>query len=393
MSNNSAALAASGGNAHHSAQALQDSTAAFLTAGQTWLSDNWPEIAIAFAAAALLVVVLHAIRAWAIRLCKRLTHSFGWGHIVGQAVARTQNWFIILLAAELVADYAGPPPVIDHTIRFLFTIAMVLQAAIWAREIVLGVIERRTESDDYQGETLGTAMGIIRLLVSAAIFTIALIVVLDNLGVDVTGLVAGLGIGGIAIGLAAQGIFADLFAALSIIFDKPFRKGDAISYDNTSGSIEAIGLKSTRVRAFTGEERIIANRNLLDKEITNNTQRVHRRQKWTLGVIYQTPPEVCSAIPDKLREIVEANGGVFVRCGFVGFGGSSLDFELEFDTEGADFATFYDARSAIGIAILKRFNDEGIDFAYPTQTSFTAAPDGTMTLPYPQVQAVKQVES
>ncbi|RZI38408.1 mechanosensitive ion channel, partial [Herbaspirillum sp. HC18] len=135
------------------------------------------------------------------------------------------------------------------------TVASVFQAAIWARELILGTIEHRTQSEHYSGEALLSAMGLIRLLVTAVLFAIALVVVLDNLGVNVTGLVAGLGVGGIAIGLAAQGIFGDLFAALAIIFDRPFRRGDKISYGNTSGVIESIGLKSTRIRAFTGELR------------------------------------------------------------------------------------------------------------------------------------------
>lgn len=391
MSNSTATPAASP-SPHLTADALQHSATSFVDAGQAWVVDNWLQILIAMGVAAAIVALLHMVRHWGMKLCQRSSHPFGWGAILGRAISLTGNWFMVLLAAELVSDYAGPPPVIANTVQFLFTIATVFQAAIWAREIILNIIERRTEADGYASESLGTAMGIIRLLVSVALFTLATVVVLDNLGVNVTGLVAGLGVGGIAIGLAAQGIFADLFAALSILFDKPFRKGDSISYDQTSGAIEEIGLKSTRIRSFTGEERIIANRNLLDKEITNNTQRIHRRQKWTIGVTYQTAPEVCTAIPAKLQEIVEAAGATFVRSGFVGFGASSLDFELEFDTDGADFAQFYDARSAIGIAILKRFNDEHIDIAYPTQTTFTAAPDGRMVLPYPSIQPVVGVD-
>src|SRR3546814_470956 len=127
-------------------------------------------------------------------------------------------------------------------------------------------------------------MWLIRLLVSVVVFAIAIVVLLDNLGVNVTGLVAGLGVGGIAIGLAAQGIFADLFAALAIIFDRPFSKGDQVSYGDSSGTIEAIGLKSTRIRAYTGELRIIANKNLLDKEILNVSGRDHIRLPFTIGV-------------------------------------------------------------------------------------------------------------
>ena len=117
--------------------------------------------------------------------------------------------------------------------------------------------------------TLANAMAIIRVLVSVALFAIAIILILDNLGVNVTALVAGLGIGGIAIGLAAQGIFSDLFAALSILFDKPFKKGDTIRYDQSTGTVERIGLKTTRLRSLTGEQLIMANTKLLEREIHN----------------------------------------------------------------------------------------------------------------------------
>ncbi|QIG81988.1 mechanosensitive ion channel family protein [Sphingosinithalassobacter tenebrarum] len=364
----------------------------FVETSMAWVQSHWLELLIALGAGVAIAALLYALRGWGAKLCKEPAGITGWRSILGKAVAKTGSFFIIMTAAKLVIGYAAAPPLVEQTVDFLFTIAAVFQGALWAREVILGFIEMRTSSDEYHGETLATAIGIIRVLVSFTVFAIALVVVLSNLGVDVTGLVAGLGVGGIAIGLAAQGIFADLFAALSIIFDKPFRRGDSIAYDNTFGSIEAIGLKSTRVRAFTGEELIISNRNLLDKEITNNTQRKHRRAKLAIGVIYQTSPEVCARIPGMLKDIVEAHDRIFVRCGFVGFGASSLDFELEFDSDGADFVAFYEGRTAIGIAILDKFNKEGIEIAYPTQTTFTADPDGRMILPYPKVQPVVGVE-
>ena len=129
----------------------------------------------------------------------------------------------------------------------MFVISAAFQAAVWARELVLGYVEHRVGADE-QHSTLGSAVGIIRLLVTVALFAIAIILILDNVGVNVTGLIAGLGIGGIAIGLAAQGIFSDLFAALSIIFDKPFRRGDVIRIEGVQGHVEDIGLKTTRIR-------------------------------------------------------------------------------------------------------------------------------------------------
>lgn len=364
-----------------SADAVQQNAQALVDASVLWLTTYWLQALIGLGVAALIFTVLHIARRWGMRLCERTPGPMGWGTILGRAIAKTGHFFITMVSAELVVEYAHAPQPVIATVRFLFTIAAVFQAAIWAREIILGVVEKRTEGD-HSSETLGTAIGIIRLLVTVALFAIALIVVLDNLGVNVTGLVAGLGVGGIAIGLAAQGIFADLFAALSIIFDKPFRRGDAVTFDTTSGTIEAIGLKSTRIRALTGEELIISNKNLLEKQIGNNTQRTYRRQKWMLGVIYQTPADQCARIPEILRETIEHAGALFVRAGFVGFGASSLDFEVEFDTPGPDYQSFYDKRSSVGLAILSRFTAEGIEFAYPTQTTFTADPAGRMIMPY-----------
>jgi small-conductance mechanosensitive channel len=217
---------------------------------------------------------------------------------------------------------------------------------------------------------------------------VATIVVLDNLGANVTGLVAGLGIGGIAIGLAAQGIFADLFAALSIIFDKPFRRGDSVRWDQTSGTVEQIGLKSTRVRSITGEEVVISNKNLLDKELHNMARLNRRRLIQPFGIVYQTSPEMCARIPDIVKEAVAGcDKCVFLRCGMTGFGASSLDFTLEFDVKSDAWQKVFDTRHAVLTSILERFNELGIAFAYPTQTSYTAAPDGTLIYPWPVEQA------
>ncbi len=370
---------------------VQAQVETLLNSSSVWIETHWLQILIAFGAGAVIVIALHAARRLGRRLCTREGARFGWGAVAGRAIVRTNNFFMVMLAVKLVVGYAGAPQEVSTTVNFLWTVASVFQAAIWTRELILGSIEHRTSSEHYSGEALLSAMGLIRLLVTLVLFAVALVVVLDNLGVNVTGLVAGLGVGGIAIGLAAQGIFADLFAALAIIFDRPFRRGDSISYDGNSGSVEGIGLKSTRIRGIDGEERIISNKNLLNKEILNNTQRNHRRAKFVIGVSYWTAPELCSRIPAMLQEIVEANGKTFIRAGFTGFGDSSLDFEVQFDSDGPDYKTFYDGRTAVGIAILQRFNDEKIDIAFPTQTTLTAAPDGSLVMPYPAVQPVRDV--
>jgi small-conductance mechanosensitive channel len=268
----------------------------------------------------------------------------------------------------------------------LFIIAATLQAALWARELVLGVIEHRAGAME-ASSGLGSAIGIIRLLISIVIFAIAIVVVLDNLGINVTGLIAGLGIGGIAIGLAAKGIFDDLFSALSIIFDKPFRRGDSIRWDTTAGTVETIGIKSTRIRAVTGEEVVISNTNLLSKELHNMARLNRRRIVQPFGLVYQTSPELCARIPAIVGEVVASvDKCVLVRCGMTGYGPSSLNFEFEFDVKSEVWQKVFDGRSQVLIALLQRFNSEGIEFAYPAQISFTAAPDGTLIMPYPPAE-------
>jgi small-conductance mechanosensitive channel len=347
-----------------------------------WVQGNLLELAIAAAVAVTVFLALSWLRRVAAKIARESEHRSALKSIISRTLARTSKFFRIMVAIELVNGYANAPHVVARTIDVLFTIAMVFQAAIWLREIILGLIERRADDGDHEHETLASAMVLIRLLVSFALFAIAAIVILDNLGVNVTGLIAGLGVGGIAIGLAAQGIFSDLFAAISIIFDKPFRRGDTITYDTTTARVEKIGMKSTRLRALTGEEKIIANSKLLDKEITNNTLTVYRRVNFPLSLVYHTPPATAANVPDILKEIVEANGAQFIRAGFTTFGPSSLDFQLVFDVNSDDVEEMFKARHGIGIAIVKRFAKDGIEFAYPTQTTYTASPDGTLVMPY-----------
>jgi small-conductance mechanosensitive channel len=307
---------------------------------------------------------------------------------------RSRWWFLVALAVQLVQGFIHPPRDVGHTLSVLFTIAAAFQAAIWARALVIGVIELRTGDSEDESRALASAFGIIRLLVSIVVFTIAGIVVLDNLGVNVTGLVAGLGIGGIAIGLAAQGIFSDLFAALSIIFDKPFRVGDLITYQGkegpVTGHVKQIGLKSTRILSLGGELRIIGNTQLLAQEVTNYAGRQVFRYQYVVGVIYQTDPAVLAEIPKLMEKLVDDAKQRFVRAKFKTFSPSSIDFDFIFEVETEDGDQALAAQEHIAFGLVRTFNERGIEFAYPTQTTFTAAPDGTMIMPYPQVMPVVQ---
>ena len=347
-----------------------------------WVQTNYVELGIAVVAAIIVFIALSWLKRIAANIARASEHRAHLKSIIARTLARTSKFFRVMVSIELVNQIANAPAALTQTVDILFTIAIVTQIAIWSREIILGLIERRAGEGVHEHDTLQSAMVLIRLLVSFVLFAVAAIVILDNLGVNVTGLVAGLGVGGIAIGLAAQGIFSDLFAAISIIFDKPFRRGDTVSYDNTVARVEVIGMKSTRLRALTGEEKIISNSKLLEKEITNNTLTLYRRVTFVLTLVYQTPPALARRVPDILRQAVEANNAQFIRAGFNNFAPSALDFHVVFDIESDDVEEMFQARHNIGIAIIDSFAREGISFAYPTQTTFTAAPDGTMVMPY-----------
>lgn len=357
-----------------------------------WAMDNLSEITIALAVAAGLVVLLYAIRALVLRACKRLGPQHAFAGVFLEVVRKTRLWFLVALAVQLVQGYLHPPQDVAKTIAFLFTVAAALQAAIWARALILGMIALRAGDQEGDASGLASAMSIIKLLVSIAVFAIAGIVILDNLGANVTGLVAGLGIGGIAIGLAAQGIFSDLFAALSILFDKPFRVGDTITFQGkegpVTGTVKKIGLKSTRILSLSGELRIIGNTQLLAQEVTNFTGRQMFRHRIAVGVVYQTDPDLAAQIPGLMQDEAEKAGHTFVRGSFTGFGPSSIDYEMHFDVDSGDMGEAMLALQAVALGVLRAFNERGIEFAYPTQTTFTAAPDGTMIMPYPQVMPV-----
>jgi small-conductance mechanosensitive channel len=351
---------------------LRDELTAFHSEAFVWFVAHWLQIAIAIGVAVAIYLLLNLARRWGMRLCQRGAGVQNWYAVIGRAIARTRQWFIVLAAARLVVGYSNAPPLVGSTILTLFTIAAVFQGALWTREIVFGAVEHRAMAQEGNNQALTSALGIIRLLVTIVLFAIALILVLGNLGVNVTGLVAGLGVGGIAIGLAAQGIFADLFAALAILFDRPFRLGDSISYDSgkSSGTVEGIGLKSTRVRGAAGEQRIVANKKLLDYEILNTTRRLHNRFKFDFFLGYATPPDMILRVPALLKDAVEAEGYTLIHGGLNGFAPHGLSYDVEFESKGVDFPA--DARDKVAAAVLTRFRDNDISFAYPTQLNLLA---------------------
>ncbi len=347
----------------------------------SWLQTDSVAAMIGLASAVVLGLIFLGIRFGVCRLLGSGHDVTTWKGFVGRMVRRTRGFFLGALAVMIAARTAAPPGALLGFIRFVFTVSAAIQGAIWVREFILALVDRRAAYSEDKA-ALMSASNIIRVLVNVVVWSLAFILVLDNLGVNVTALVAGLGVGGIAIGLAAQGIFADLFAALAILFDRPFRVGDNIRWGTITGTVEAIGLKTVRIRSISGEQVIVGNTKLLGDQIANLARIEERQVVMVIGVTYQTKSDLLDAMPREIERIVAATPGTrFDRCHFVRFANSSLDFELVFFSHGASFKAMMDARHAIGLAILRRFDELGIDFAYPTQVAMVARADGRVIDP------------
>jgi len=208
-------------------------------------------------------------------------------------------------------------------------------------------------------------------LVSFAIWMLALMFMLDNLGVKISAVVAGLGIGGIAVALAAQAVLGDLFSYFVIFFDKPFEIGDFITVDEKLGVVEHVGIKTTRIRALSGEILVFSNTDLTNSRVHNFKKMERRRAVFKLGVTYQTSAEKLRAIPPMVKAIVEAQQETtYDRGHFASYGDSSLNFEFVYYVTGADYAKYMDVQQAINLDIFESFAKQAIEFAYPTQTLF-----------------------
>ncbi|MDP7260201.1 MAG: mechanosensitive ion channel family protein, partial [Anaerolineales bacterium] len=208
-------------------------------------------------------------------------------------------------------------------------------------------------------------------------WSIILLLALDNLGIEISGLLTGLGIGGIAVALAVQNILSDLLAYVSIMLDRPFTVGDFIVVDDRMGTVERIGLKTTRMRSLSGELLIFANHDLLGSRLSNFQDREDRRVVFTIGVTYDTPAAKLASIPEIMREVVSAQQQVrFDRSHFHSFGDFSLQFETVYYVNSADYGVYMDVQQNINLELVRRFERADIEFAFPTQTVHLAPQPG-----------------
>lgn len=263
------------------------------------------------------------------------------------------------------------PSTTRHLIQSIVILVLLFQTAVWGDALIsfgLDWYKKKNAEKDASEATTMTAIAFIGRLI---LYSIIILLSLDNLGINITALITGLGIGGVAVALAVQNILSDLFASLSIVLDKPFVLGDFIIVDDYLGSVEHIGLKTTRVRSLSGEQLIFANNDLLKSRIRNYKRMYERRVVFSIGVTYNTPYEKLAAIPGMIREIIESKEQVrFDRAHFKSYGDFSLNFEIVYWVKNPDYNVYMDIQQAINLELFQKFAEEEIEFAFPTQTIY-----------------------
>lgn len=336
-----------------------------------------------WALAAVVAIVVHAGLLTLRRLVVRHMTSFASrtatiaDDVVADTLRRTKFFFLIFVSLYAGSRVLVLPAQAETALQMIGVVVVVVQAALWGNVIINTVIRRQISirlEDDAATATTINALGFLSRL---AFYSILVLLALANLGIDITALIAGLGIGGIAIALALQNVLGDLFASLSIVLDRPFVIGDFIIVDDLMGSVEYIGIKTTRVRSLSGEQLVFSNGDLLSARIRNYKRMQERRAVFALGVTYQTPRPLLEQIPVMIREAVDAQENArFDRAHFKAFGAFSLDFETVYHVLQPDFNVYMDVQQAINLEVHRRFEAAGIEFAYPTQTLFVEREGG-----------------
>lgn len=317
----------------------------------------------------VLRVIRRVIRGRLNRLAKR-TSVFVDDLITG-LLGQTRSFFFTGLALYVGSTLLEFNDGISKLILQYITLLLLAQIFVWGNHAIKHAIEHYSNQESSSASTK-TTLSAINFIARLVLYSVLILFALDNLGINITTLVAGLGVTSLAVALAVQNILGDLFSSLSIVLDKPFEIGDFVVVGDYSGSVENIGLRSTRLRSLTGEQLIFSNNDMLSSRIRNYKRMLERRVVFNLGVTYDTPAETLKQIPSIIQESIDKHDDArFDRAHFKNFGDFSLNFETVYYMLKADYALFMDTQQAINLDIYERFAKEGIDFAFPTQSILT----------------------
>jgi len=326
---------------------------------------------IVFGIAVALSIVLNIINRQLIKHFKSYTNRThtDFDDLLVELLRKTSFVLIIVFSLLIGSLFLNVNEFILSIRKHIIIIAIISQMGFWADGIISYYIKKKSKHEAFKTGSRVTQLKAIGLLVKILVWIIVVIFIISNLGFNVTTLITGLGIGGIAIALALQNVLSDVIASLSIIFDKPFEVGDFIAVDDLSGDVVDIGLKTTRVKSISGEQLIFSNNDLLKSRIKNYKKMNERRILFTLGFVYETPYEKLEKIPELLKQIITDEPQTrFDRAHFHSYGDFSLNYQIVYFVLSRNYTDYMNAQQSINLAVFKKFSEEGIEFAYPTQT-------------------------
>ncbi len=327
-------------------------------------SDTLTQWTVAAAVATAAFCLLWMLR-WRLR---RLRVTMAAARVVAELARATRLPFLLVASLLAGAHVLELPEAAEQILRSLVVVVLLLQVGLWGG-IALEQWLRHRRADLLQSDRqTATTLNVVGFVGRVAIWAVVLLMALDNLGVNITALVAGLGVGGIAVALAVQSVLGDLLASVAIALDKPFAVGDFLVLADHMGTVEQVGIKSTKLRSLSGEQLVIANADLLSSRVRNYGRMAERRVVFSFRVTYETPPERLAAIPELVAGIVRDQPNTrFDRCHLMQFGPSSLDFECVYYVLSRDYNEYMDVQQQIILGIIRTLGGIGVEFAYPTQ--------------------------
>ena len=345
---------------------------------QVYFDNSVERWLLAFGVALALSLILSILNKQLIRHFKSYanrTHT-DFDDLLVELLRKTSLILLVVFSLYIGSQFLHVNDTILQIRKSIIIIAIIVQFGFWCNGFISYYINKKANREAFRTGSKATQLKAIGFVIQVVIWIIVIILIISNLGFNVTTLITGLGIGGIAVALALQNVLSDVIASMSIILDKPFEVGDFIVVDELRGDVEDIGLKTTRVRSISGEQLIFSNNDLLQSRIKNYKRMNERRILFNLGVVYETPYEKLEKIPDLLNEIItEEPKTMFERAHFNSYGDFSLNFEIVYYVQSPNYIDYMNAQQSINMTIFKRFQEEGIEFAYPTQTLFVNSND------------------
>lgn len=332
----------------------------------------YKDLAILIGVFVLVILFLRIIKTIVIKKVSQLTEKTDnkFDDILIKSIDNIGWYFYLAVAGFFAARAMSFSQRVDHILNVVFLALITVSLIDFAKNILTFLIENYIEKEDEKrGKTTNkTIQNVLTFVVNVVLWSLGAAFVLENIGINVTAILGGIGIGGIAVAFALQNILGDLFSFFSIYFDNPFEVGDFIVVGETMGTVENIGIKSTRLRSLDGEEIVISNSQLTGSQINNFRKISKRRVVITIGVLYETPKEKLKKIPAMIKNIVDGVDMVELdRAHFSKFADSALEFEFVYYVLSGEYNDYMDINQKINYALVKRFKEEGIEFAYPTR--------------------------